>query len=367
MWYNFIMKSCRKTLKIIFIPALIICIIFAFFTPFVIAGSTTVFSVIDEIQPVAHRNLEISKNENGITTIKNDDSGENVRILQLTDLHISCSFFTKERDIKTVRSIVKIVQNAQPDLIIITGDMVFPFIFRSYCIDNKTMARAFITIFEKISIPYAFTYGNHDTESLALLNKQQLSDYFLNSNLQHSLYEPGESMFGLGNYMIKILNHDGSINQALFLIDSGECDIKQSQIDWYEASVSDLTNEAGKIVPTIMFMHIPLYEYKLAYEENSDNLLYGVNNESISSMTSECKFFDTIKENGSTIAIFCGHDHRNTWGIMYQDILLSFCPSVDYNAYLNFYEGEELVGGQIISLNSENQVQVEQIYLNELD
>ncbi|MDD2445308.1 MAG: metallophosphoesterase [Clostridia bacterium] len=360
------MKSCRKTLKVIFVPVLVICIIFAFFTPFVIVGSTTIFNTIDEIQPIAHRELEISKDVNGITTIKNDDSGENVRILQLTDLHISCSFFTKERDINTVKSIVKIVQNAQPDLIVITGDMLFPFIFRSYCIDNKTMARAFISIFEKIAIPYAFTYGNHDSETLSLWNKQQLSDYFLSSDIKHSLYEPGEPMFGLGNYMIKILNNDGSINQALFLVDSGESDVKQSQIDWYEASVLSLNAEADKVVPTVVFMHIPLYEYQIAYEENSDKILYGVNNESISTMGSDCKFFDKIKECGSTLAVFCGHDHRNTWGIIYEDILLSFCPTVDYNAYLNFYEGEELIGGQIISLNSENKIEVEQMYLNNL-
>ncbi|MDD4408832.1 MAG: hypothetical protein PHC47_03210, partial [Clostridia bacterium] len=86
------------TAKAIIIPILAICIIFAFFTPFVISGSTSVFSVIDNIQPIPHRNLEIGKDAKGITTITNDETNADFVILQLSDLHLSCSYFTKSRD-----------------------------------------------------------------------------------------------------------------------------------------------------------------------------------------------------------------------------------------------------------------------------
>lgn len=355
----------KQILKSFIVPLVTICIIFAFFTPFVIVGSKSIFTVIDEIEAVPHRILEIGKDSNGITTIKNDETNEDIRILQLSDLHISCSYFTKERDISTVKSIVKIVNYAQPDFIVITGDMLFPFIFRSYCTDNETMARAFISIFEKIGIPYAMVFGNHDAESLSKWNKSQLSDYFSNPNLNHSLFEKGEEMFGEGNCAIKFLNNDGTIKQVAYFMDSGEADIKQNQIDWYSGSVLAFNQEAGKNVPSIIFMHIPLYEYQFAYEESNGEFLYGFHNESISAINPECRLFDSITSLQSTTAVFCGHDHRNTWGIRYENVLLSFCPTLDYNAYLNFFEGEELMGGQIITLQSDD-VDVNQIYLADI-
>ena len=354
----------RVLQKGILIPVLIICTIFVLFTPFVIVGSKSIFAEIETIENVPHRNLEISKDQNGITTIKNDESNADIKILQLSDLHICCSYFTKERDAAIIKAIVKVVNFAQPDLIVISGDMLFPFIFRSYCTDNETMAKAFISTFEKIGIPYAMIFGNHDAESLAKWNKSQLSDYFSSSTLQHSLYESGEPMSGIGNYAIKLLNNDGTLSQVAYFIDNGEGDIKQNQIDWYSRKVSDFNTEADRSVPSIIFMHIPLYEYQLAYEQSNNDFLYGYLNESISSINPECRFFDTIKALASTTAIFCGHDHRNTCGMLYEGILLSYCPTLDYNAYLNFYENEELMGGQIISLNSnDGTVDVNQIYL----
>ncbi len=358
--------------KAIIIPILAICIIFAFFTPFVISGSTSVFSVIDNIQPIPHRNLEIGKDAKGITTITNDETNADFVILQLSDLHLSCSYFTKSRDIQTVQSLVKVVDNARPDLIVITGDMVFPFIYRSYCTDNETQSRAFLSIFEKMTIPYAFVFGNHDAESLSKLNKKELSDYFSNPKLKYSLYKGGKDISGEGNYIIKLLNNNGTLSQALFFIDSSERDIQQDQIDWYKESIYSLNNEAGiaygEAIPSVVFMHIPLYEYQLAIDNDSEKILYGVCTESISTINPQCKFFEAVKEMRSTFAIFCGHDHRNTFGILYQDVLLSFCPTLDYNAYLQFFEGEELMGGQIITLKPQSdEIDILQIYLPDLE
>lgn len=357
----------KKVQKGIIIPIITICIIFLMFAPFVIVGSKSVFASIELIEPVPHRILEIGKDDNGITTIKNDASNESIRVLQLSDLHICCSYFTKERDFSVVKAITKIVNHTQPDLIVITGDMLFPFIYRSYCTDNETMAKAFITMFEKFGIPYAMVFGNHDAESLAKWNKSKLTEYFSSSSLNYSLFESGEQMAGEGNYAIKFLNNDGTLNQVAFFIDDSEGDIKQDQIDWYSRLVSSFNLETGSTVPSTIFMHIPLYEYQLAYEQSDNNFLYGFHNESVTPINSECRFFDTIKALGSTTAVFCGHDHRNTWGIAYEGVLLSYCPTVDYNAYLNFYENEEIMGGQIINLNSDGTVSVNQVYLLDIE
>ena len=69
--------------------------------------------------------IEVTKIENenkGIIKFK----GDKLRILQLTDIHLGGSCLTKKLDQLALDAITKIVHVANPDFIIITGDMVYP-------------------------------------------------------------------------------------------------------------------------------------------------------------------------------------------------------------------------------------------------
>ena len=75
-----------------------------------------------------------------------------------------------------------------------------------------------------IGIPWAMTYGNHDTEFVASHSEEELNslfgkfDYERTGTLMYADVQPDIS--GRANQMILLKNSDDSVNQALYLIDS---------------------------------------------------------------------------------------------------------------------------------------------------
>ena len=92
---------------------------------------------------------------------------------------------------------------------------------------------------------------------------------------------------------------------------------------------------------TEAFFHIPLQQYRTAYElyaeggpeatdyfgENAEKMI----NKVCCSDYPSC-LFDRMKELQSTKAVFCGHDHYNNMSLEYQGIRLTYGMSIDYLA-----------------------------------
>lgn len=60
-----------------------------------------------------------------------------LRILQLTDLHIGGSLPTVFSDRKAFRACYELIREAQPDLIVITGDIAYPIPIETFTLNNK--------------------------------------------------------------------------------------------------------------------------------------------------------------------------------------------------------------------------------------
>ena len=81
-------------------------------------------------------------------------------------------------------------------------------------------------------------------------------------------------------YSMQIINligigADGSLNQLLYLIDSNSYTgkgindydyIHEDQVQWYQDALLAICQEEGRTVPSTIFTHIPLQEYRTAYE-----------------------------------------------------------------------------------------------------
>ena len=93
-------------------------------------------------------------------------------------------------------------------------------------------------------------------------------------------------------------------------------------------------------------MHIPLREYKDAFNElreNNENptadarLVFGSMTETgkreIYCSVYPDKMFETVQRLGSTKAFFCGHDHKNFFSIEYKGIRLTYGRAIDYFVY----------------------------------
>ena len=234
------------------------------------------------------------------------------KILQLTDIHFINS------DVKDSRSVQKsycyrdewaqtvitdLVERAKPDMIMVTGDSVFTLnstIQYTGTNDNEAAFRKFARFIDSFKIPWAFLFGNHDEEGSlhSMLGdvdevKSELGMILRSDEIKYCMYTDGpEDINGIGNYIINIVNRDGSTNTPLVLFDSGsylknivnEKDgqayadqrayeyVHDDQLDWYEKAINDISRIEKKKVDSIVFQHIPFPEYAKVIDSYIDAL-----------------------------------------------------------------------------------------------
>ena len=338
---------------------------------------------INHVPNIYDGHSEITYDERtGVYTITKE-SGD-FKILQLTDIHLGGSFLSYDKDLKALDTIFQLLEETRPDLVIVTGDLVFPIGYASFSFNNTAPVQQFAAFMRNTGIPWAFTYGNHDTESYAASSKKDLNElykslsWYTSKNLLYPYVQP--DITGRNNQLIELKNQDGSLAQALFLIDSNaytgegissEYDyIHDDQVEWYKNQVLALEDEEGDIVPSMIFIHIPLQEYATAadlYNAGSDEVTYyfGSNKESkvgkVSCSKYPSKLFDTAKELKSTEAIFCGHDHYNNMSLEYQGIRLTYGMSIDYLAMSGIARDTEQRGATLITIHDDGEWDIEQV------
>ena len=326
----------------------------------------------------------ITKDGN-ITTITKDKD-KPFRILQLTDIHLGGSLVTRKHDTLALNAIRKVIENANADFIAVTGDMCYPFIIFSGTHNNIRAIKKVSELIESFNIPWAPVFGNHDTESFAKANKDQISDYF--KSLPNCLFEPGpKEITGVGNYSVLLKNPDGTINKALMFIDSnayltnnffsGFDIIHDDQVEWYKTTIKDLSKD-GPIIESLAFYHIPPKEVHTAWtkwymgnKENDVKYFCGFFNEkdNYSGYPKEtpCNFFSEMVKLGSCKGMFFGHDHLNTASLEYQGIRLTYGMSIDYHAYVKIAKKHTQRGGTLIDIYDDGSFDVNLLPLDTLE
>ncbi|MCF0136802.1 MAG: metallophosphoesterase [Oscillospiraceae bacterium] len=339
------------------------------------------------VSEVEHKTHPVSYDEDtGVYTIT-ADSGD-FRILHLTDIHLGGSLVSSYKDYKALHACYKLIEETKPDLVIVTGDMVFPMGIMSMSLNNQAPVIQFASFMRNVGIPWAFTYGNHDTESMATGTREEICalyrslSYKSSGNLLYPYVQP--DIYGRSNQMIRIENPDGSIRQALFLLDSNDytgeginkydC-IHDDQVDWYAEQVRLLRDEAGETVPSMLFFHIPLQEYRTAYELYEQGIsevkyFFGVVGETminpICCSELPSRLFETAVGLGSTQAMFCGHDHYNNISLEYEGIRLSYGMSIDYLAMPGIDKSDAQRGAELITIHGDSGFDLCQIRLSDI-
>ena len=306
---------------------------------------------INSLPVVEHGTDRIDYNdETGVYTITSEQ--DDFKILHLTDIHLGGSLFSYRQDHKALAACYKLIENTHPDLVIVTGDLCFPLGIMSMSFNNSAPVYQFAAFMRNLGIPWAFTYGNHDTESLASMNKEELNHVFMSLSYKTSgtlLYPYTQpEVTGRNNQLIKLRNTEGGLNTGLFLIDSNAYTgeginvydfIHDDQVDWYAREVERMNAEAGQPVPSMIFFHIPLQQYRTAfelYEAGSGEVtwFFGENGEKM--INKVCcseypsRLFDRARDLGCE-AMFCGHDHYNNMSLEYEGVRLTYGMSIDYS------------------------------------
>lgn len=346
-------------------------------------------SYINSVPVVEHNTHRIAYDDDtGVYTITK--TTDDFKILHLTDIHIGGSLYSFRKDLKALKACYAEIEYTHPDLVVVTGDMCFPMGIMSLSLNNSAPVQQFAAFMRNIGIPWAFTYGNHDTETMSTLDKTELNDVYMSlsyktsGNLLYPYIQP--DIMGRNNQLIEIRNEDGSLNTGLFMIDSNSYTgeginvydyIHDDQVDWYAGEVARMNEEAGHIVNSMVFFHIPLQEYKTAtelYLEGSDEVKYffgenpgdhgGITNDLVCCSDYPSKMFDTAVALGSTTGFFCGHDHYNNASLEYKGIRLTYGMSIDYLAMPGIAKESKQRGAELITIHADSTWDLEQIPLN---
>ena len=312
------------------------------------------------------------------------------KILQLTDLHFSIGLIPRKANILAQNAIINVVEKSKPDLIIITGDLIFPIPFNNLSINNMKMAKKVAKLMETFEIPWSLVYGNHDIEPVSFSSKEALSKFY--SSCDNCLFEKGDSkLSGMGNHIINLLNikkeivmplvmldsHMYTKNKGFFAYFSGFDNIHQDQIDWYKQEITKLS-KGKSLLPSLSFFHIPPSEFKKAWKLHISELAsdkeqveyhfgeIGEVNGYFGVPKHQGTFFEEMVNFGSLKAFFCGHDHLSNASITYKGIRMTYGMSIDYLAYPHIKKWTSQRGGTEIFIDNNGNFKVHHIKLDEL-
>ena len=329
---------------------------------------------IAEYSPVSNPEAIVPvEDENGEFTFVTD---RELKILHMTDVHFGGGWMSFNKDRMSINAVATMIQTEKPDLVVVTGDIAYPVPFQAGTFNNKTSAMMFITLMEQLEVPWTVTFGNHDTESYSYYSREKVSGFYADESLKYCLFSKGpEDIDGYGNHVIHVKNTAGVITQELIFMDShsytdGDIfglfwkydNIKQSQVDWYKDFITN-AQKNNPDVKSLLFFHIPLVEYRDAYDELlANDKKATANAEIIAGRVGEkdpyvyCgmhedNLFETILELGSTQATFCGHDHLNNIVMRYKGVDLTYGMSVDYLAYVGISKQGTQRGCTVITVN----------------
>ena len=272
------------------------------------------------------------------------------KITQFSDLHLQVQH--PDECAKVFARIDYMLNLEKPDLVVITGDMIFSR-------PAKDMLQQLVNKLDNHHTPWCLVYGNHDAEqemsrpemsqlivkgkyTLDTLNgKGELADVELPV---WSAKNPGQAAF----YVYCMDSHDYSPIKGL----SGYGWFSPDQVQWMRDCCQARTDANGQVAPAVAFFHIPLCEYVDAWapQENArrgaanPKVGIGIRGENIAAGAINTGMFAAMRETGSIIGTFAGHDHDSDFVTAYKGIGLCYGRFSGCNTvYNNLLPGARII------------------------
>lgn len=234
-----------------------------------------------------------------------------------------------------------LVTQAQPDLIFITGDIVY-----GSFDDKGTALEYFCKLMDSLCIPWAPVWGNHDNESVIGVDWQ--CEQFENS--KYCLFKRG-AVSGNSNYSVGVAIGDKLV-RVLHMLDSNGCKhgndgeviktrgLYPDQLALVEKNTELIKSAQGEDIPAFMAFHYPVDLFEKAEKdkgyktENRQTYVLGVDVapkdndfgfslEKYDPIVTDSGFVDFVKSQ-NVDGVFVGHVHKNTTSIKYDGIAWTF-------------------------------------------
>lgn len=291
---------------------------------------------------------------------------ENFAILQLTDIH--WSFDTDRVKQKAYLNAVfsaaeKASVNQRIDLVMVTGDS-------GLMADTAILEDLFETI-RSWNTPYGVTWGNHDRQgyySVDFLDHLAKEENFPGQSVYKDV---DDDVYGRSNYVVNLKEGDETKWQV-FSFDSNSYQqsgngvsydydyIHDDQVTWFEG--------LSEAKPSLCYFHIPLREWKYAFENVSGKTSKSKweINESICCSSSDSRLFSSAKSH-DVKAMFCGHDHSNDYTATYDGIVLGYGVKSGGELYFSHSDSRQIdiLGGSLVELHSDESFALRHVYVQD--
>ncbi|MBK1787534.1 metallophosphoesterase family protein [Prauserella cavernicola] len=297
-------------------------------------------------------------------------------------------------DRRTLELMNAVLDDERPDLVILNGDNI-----TGGCDTELEMRQAMNNVvqpMEERKIPWAITYGNHDEDSTetAGLDESEMLEFY--RSYDHNVNERGpRGVTGTGNMNLFVRASRGNKPKFnLWLLDSGRYApetlagqdfegyptwdwLRMDQVAWYYQRSTEIERQAGRKVPGLMFIHIPLWEYRFMWFGSVDGRtdadhargvarhgIVGERNEAECPGPFNSGMFNAIQTRGDVKGVFCGHDHINTYHGDYYGVLLGYAGNTGFGTYgLSGAERNRLRGARVYTLDENTEDVLESTYM----
>lgn len=259
------------------------------------------------------------------------------------------------------------LERARPDLVVLTGDQLKG-ASRHFVGKGERAEETIRRIMKPITdrkIPFAVTFGNHDLEC-GLQNDEQMEIYrslpgcvdWLNRRGQEIHHGTKEGTFAIGVRS----SDEARVAMAVYLFDTGGNlpqggyqPLPPGDLFWYKGVRDTLAQENGGPVPGIVFQHIPLPEYYRLLKRVDRKTKGAVRTyrthageyyvldpakcregrlcEAVSVPDADNRELESFREQGDIFAVYCGHDHKNSFVGSWLGVDLGYTPSCGFNEY----------------------------------
>lgn len=275
------------------------------------------------------------------------------KILQLTDLHLG---ERADLDAQTHRFILAAAAAEQPNLIVLSGDVVSGAFGRGARGFAEGVWRPLAAVLARAGVPYATVLGNHDAE--ADLGRRELValEAALGAPLSLTRAAAPAEVGGATHYWLDVLassnssggggsGNNGSnsstsstrndrvvVAARVWLLDSGRrtCQgrrgwgcVGRGAVEWAAARAAELPPAPG-----IAFVHIPppqlLQAWRAAAAGAADAVAFGAKREATGCSAADSGLAAALRGAMNVTAAFSGHDHDNDFAVKHSGFVFGY-------------------------------------------
>lgn len=308
------------------------------------------------------------------------------RVLMVSDFHAGARI-----NPKLIKGFEALLDYTDPQVVVIGGD--------NLCVNRdsvdedefKILLSEILAPVEKRGIPWFHVYGNHDAEG-GYSNEYQQQVY---ESFPHCISESGpEDVSGIGNFVRTVYSSktglpifnlwamDSHNNNRQFInefglkgedsrIDMphplGGCtsnhpSVRFDQVLWYYNKSIEMEQSYGRIIPGLLFLHVPPMEMNLIWKNPEETGMIGSKRQDIDCGTMNSGLFMACLQRGDVKGIYAGHEHLCDFDGTYCGI------RIGYDAALGFNMGahDDLRGGRLFEINEDGSWETRHIKLIEI-